>query len=193
MIVTVRCVYHHRDDGLELIEVAPRIDLERDILSRMAFKPIVRGQPKLIDARLFRPEPMRLDELLLERPLNERFSLDADAGVLYIDLDGYRVRSEREVEDVREAVASRVGPLGRKVNAVISYDACLIDPDITEAWFAMAADVESRFYTHVSRYTTSAFMRLKLGDALARREVAPHIFETPHEARASISSRTQAA
>ena len=43
----------------------------------------------------------------------------------------------------------------------------------------MAADVESLYYSHVSRYTTSAFMRLKLGEALRRRDVAPHIFETP--------------
>ena len=69
----------------------------------------------------------------------------------------------------------------------------MIDPEVAEAWFAMAADVESRFYTHVSRYTTSAFMRLKLGDALVRREVAPHIFETSHEAHAFVASRTQAA
>ena len=83
--------------------------------------------------------------------------------------------------------------LGEKVAAIISYDACTIDSDIAEDWFAMAADVERRFYSHVSRYTTSAFMRLKLGDALARREVAPHIFETPHEARAFIVSRAEAA
>ena len=51
---------------------------------------------------------MRLDEILLDRPLAERFALDAEAGVLYIDLDGYRVRrTEREVEAVREAVAPR--------------------------------------------------------------------------------------
>jgi propionate CoA-transferase len=86
-----------------------------------------------------------------------------------------------------------VGPLGRKVNAVISYDSCVIEPEMAEAWFAMAADVESRFYHHVSRYTTSAFMRLKLGDALSRRAVAPHIFETPHEARAFVASRTEPA
>ena len=103
------------------------------------------------------------------------------------------MRGTREVEDVREAVASRVEPLGRKVSAVISYDACTIDPDVADAWFAMAADVESRFYTHVSRYTTSAFIRLKLGDALVKREVAPHIFETSHEAQAFISSKTRAA
>ena len=32
-----------------------------------------------MDARLFQHEPMRLDEILLERPLSERFFLDADA------------------------------------------------------------------------------------------------------------------
>ncbi len=193
LFVTERCVFRLGEDGLELIEIAPGVDIERDIFARMAFRPVLRGEPKLMDARLFRREPMRLDEILLDRPLAERFTLDADAGVLYIDLDGYRVRGTREVEDVREAVASRVEPLGRKVSAVISYDACTIDPDVADAWFAMAADVESRFYTHVSRYTTSAFMRLKLGDALVKREVAPHIFETSHEAQAFISSKTRAA
>ncbi len=193
LFVTERCVFRLGADGLELVEVAPGVDVERDILAHMAFPPIVRGEPRAMDARLFRPEPMGLDETLLERPLSERLALDAESGVLYIDLDGYRARSEREVEAVREAVAARVKPLGCKVNAVISYDSCVIEPDMADAWFAMAADVESRFYEHVSRYTTSAFMRLKLGDALSRRAVAPHIFETPHEARAFVASRTEPA
>jgi propionate CoA-transferase len=46
----------------------------------------------------------------------------------------------------------------------------------------MAAEVERTCYLHASRYTTSAFMRLKLGDALSRRDVAPHIFETSADA-----------
>ena len=192
LFVTERCVFRLAESGLELVEVAPGIDIEKDILARMAFRPIV-GAPKLMNDRLFRREPMRLDEILLDRPLDERFFLDADAGVLYIDLDGYRVRTKREVENVREAVTSRVGPLGRKVAAVISYDACTIDPEISDAWFAMAAEVESRFYTHVSRYTTSAFMRLKLGEALSSRDVAPHIFETPQQARTSIALRAETA
>jgi propionate CoA-transferase len=35
----------------------------------------------------------------------------------------------------------------------------------------------------VTRYTTSGFLRMKLGDALARRGVAPHIYESGDEAR----------
>ena len=39
------------------------------------------------------------------------------------------------------------------------------------------------------RYTTSAFMRLKLGDALTRREMAPHVFETAAEMAANPPAR----
>ena len=47
-------------EGLELTEVAPGVDLERDILARMDFKPIVRRDPVVMDSRIFRPEPMGL-------------------------------------------------------------------------------------------------------------------------------------
>jgi propionate CoA-transferase len=39
-----------------------------------------------------------------------------------------------------------------------------------------------RYYDGVSRYTTSGFLRAKLGRALKRRGVAPHIYESPHAA-----------
>ena len=101
--------------------------------------------------------------------------------MLFIDFAGYRVRSPAEVEAVRAEVERLCAPLGRKVEAVISYDGCSIDPAVAEAWFDMARDVQARFYDKASRYTTSAFMRLKLGDALRRREMAPHVFETAAE------------
>ena len=39
--VTERCVFQRRKRGMELIEVAPGIDIERDILAQMDFEPIV--------------------------------------------------------------------------------------------------------------------------------------------------------
>ena len=59
LYVTERCVFKLVPEGLELVEVAPGVDIERDILSKMDFPPIVRD-PKLMDARIFRPEPMGL-------------------------------------------------------------------------------------------------------------------------------------
>ena len=45
----------------------------------------------------------------------------------------------------------------------------------------MLTYMQGRYYSSVSRYATSAFMRLKLGDALERREMAPHVFESAQE------------
>ena len=67
------------------------------------------------------------------------------------------------------------------------------DDEPSDAYFSMITYMQQRYYNTASRYTTSAFMRLKLGDALSRRAVAPHIFETPHEARAFVASRTEPA
>jgi propionate CoA-transferase len=162
------------------VEVAPGIDLERDILALMDFRPIVRD-PKSMDPKLFQPGRIGLEELLLGRPLADRFTLDPARSTLFIDFAGYRVRRPEQVEEVREQVRALVEPLGHKVEAVIDYDGCTIDSTLAEAWFDMARDVQSRFYDKASRYTTSAFMRLKLGDALQRRQMAPHVFETAAE------------
>jgi propionate CoA-transferase len=60
LYVTERCVFRLTPAGLELIEIAPGVDLERDILARMAFRPIINGQVTLMDSRIFRPARMAL-------------------------------------------------------------------------------------------------------------------------------------
>lgn len=59
LYVTERCVFRLVPEGLELVEVAPGIDIQRDILDRMEFKPLVRN-PQLMDPRLFQDTPMGL-------------------------------------------------------------------------------------------------------------------------------------
>jgi propionate CoA-transferase len=181
LYVTERCVFRLVAEGLELIEVAPGIDIDLDILALMGFRPIVRS-PTTMDASLFSEALMRLDDRLLNRPLAERLSYDAERNTLFLGLDGYRVHTEADVEAIRAAVLEIFHRAGRRFMAVINYDSSDIASHMADKWFSMAADVERTCYLHVSRYTTSAFMRLKLGDALSRRDVAPHIFETSADA-----------
>ena len=70
LYVTERCVFRLDGSGLELIEVAPGIDIERDILAHMDVQADRRTTRSSMDARLFRDEPMGLDGILLERPLS---------------------------------------------------------------------------------------------------------------------------
>lgn len=60
LYVTERAVFRLTPDGLELIEIAPGIDLEKDVLAQMDFKPIVSKSLKKMDPRIFRPEKMGL-------------------------------------------------------------------------------------------------------------------------------------
>src|SRR5206468_11621881 len=60
LYVTERCVFRLTPEGLELIEVAPGVDIERDIFALMGFRPIVRA-PKAMDASLFGEALMQLD------------------------------------------------------------------------------------------------------------------------------------
>ncbi|TLU71443.1 acyl CoA:acetate/3-ketoacid CoA transferase [Lichenicoccus roseus] len=73
LYVTERCVFARTHDGVELVEVAPGIDIERDILAQMGFRPIV-DRPRMMDARLFRPEAMGLHLALHELSVPERAS-----------------------------------------------------------------------------------------------------------------------
>jgi len=186
LYVTERCVFRRGRDGVELIEVAPGIDIDRDIRAQMEFTPIVRN-PGLMDPRIFRDEPMQLEETLLGIGLAERVSYDAERNILFLNLEGFHVRNRDDVDRVRRAVEERCQTIGKKVALIVNYDDFLIDAAVADTYAAMVRYMETHYYATASRYTTSAFLRLKLGEALARRRVAPHIFETAAEARAFVA------
>jgi propionate CoA-transferase len=69
---------------------------------------------------------------------------------------------------------------------IVNYDNFEIFPDIIDQYSEMVRDLADRFYSGATRYTTSGFLRAKLGDAFSRRAVAPHIYESESEAHAHL-------
>jgi len=65
LYITERCVFQLGPDGLELIEVAPGIDIEKDIVGRMNFRPHIPRPPRLMDPRIFAEGPMHLRDDIL--------------------------------------------------------------------------------------------------------------------------------
>jgi len=184
LYVTERCVFRLGVEGLELVEVAPGVDVERDILAHMDFKPLIRDvQP--MDPRIFLPETMQLNDTLLSISLVDRLQYDPAKGVAYFNFQGLRVHSPKDVQDIRHAVEDLCKPIGKKIAVVVNYDNFQIDEVVFDDYTAVVKALSDQYYTDVSRYTTSAFMRLKLGEALERRGLAAHIYETPQEAMAS--------
>jgi len=185
LYVTERCVFRLVPEGLELVEIAPGVDLERDILARMDFRPIVKS-PRLMDARIFEPPAMGLRAALIHLPFESRFVYDARRNLLLINFAQFEVRSAETVAEIVDRVRTICEPLGKRVHAIVNYEGFALDRDLEELYVAAVGDLVKRYYASVTRYTTSAFLRAKLGEAMSRRKLAPHIFETEDEALAQI-------
>lgn len=80
--ITERAVFHLAADGLELLELAPGIDLERDVLGRMGFLPRVAPTLKTMDPRLFQPAKLDLARELALRPARTGSSRLADLATM---------------------------------------------------------------------------------------------------------------
>lgn len=187
LYVTERCVFHLTKRGLELRGVAPGIDIERDILAHMAFEPVIRSIAPM-DLRIFRPEAMGLEtELVGRMDLAARISYDPDRNIMFLNFEGMRVRTEKDVENVQGAVEAFCRKIARRCSVIVNYDSFRIDEAVIDAYARMVQYMEENYYTRVTRYTTGAFLRMKLGEALAERKIAPHVFESESEARAFLT------
>ena len=164
LYVTERCVFQLATaGGLELIEIAPGIDLARDILAQMEFTPAISPQLRQMDASLFGAARMNLRERMLTLPLAQRIELDAQGKVLFINFEGLEVASAQDIEAIEAEVARHVAPLGARVNVVVNYDHFSIRPELMDAYSAMVQRLTQRYYEHVTRYAASSFIRARLG------------------------------
>ncbi|HMX15569.1 MAG TPA: acyl CoA:acetate/3-ketoacid CoA transferase, partial [Rhodocyclaceae bacterium] len=186
LYITERCVFRLTPEGLELTEIAPGVDIQKDILDRMGFRPLMPRPPALMDARIFQPEPMGLRQDLLDVPLPDRLSYDPQQNVFFVNFEGLNVRTREDVARVREAVEAKLADVPHKVYAIVNYDRFSIAPELVDDYIEMVKGVMERHYHDVTRYTTSTFLRVKLGEALERRSVAPHIYENAEDARAHL-------
>ena len=186
LYITERCVFSLTPDGMELLEVAPGIDIEQDILQQMAFKPIIKGPPALMDERIFNSEPMGLKTDLFAVSLEKRLVYDQLENLFFVNLEGYAIRTPEDIEEVRAAVVNVLEPVGHRVYAVVNYDNFSILPELVGPYTDMVKGLVTRYYTGVTRYTTSTFLRMKIGEALKERKMAPHIYETRTEAELAL-------
>lgn len=67
LYITERAVFEMRPEGLTLTEIAPGVELQKDILDQMDFEPIVAADLKLMDERIFKDEPMGIKAEILAK------------------------------------------------------------------------------------------------------------------------------
>jgi propionate CoA-transferase len=190
LYITERCVFQLTADGLDVTEIAPGVDLERDVIGQMRFRPQDSAQLKLMDERIFRPGAMGLRDDILFLPLPQRLRYDAARDIFFVNFEGMEVRTAADIDEIQVSVAQHLAPLQRKVPAIVNYDNFSIAPELMDDYIEMVRDLTARFYSRVTRYTTSTFMRSYFGRALRAHDTDPALYATSEEALSQLMKQT---
>lgn len=183
--ISERCVLRLADEGLELIEVAPGVDVERDIIAQMEFRPRIADDLKTMDARIFRPDLMKLNESSV-KPLEERVSYNADENVAYANFEGLTIVSEEDAHALAAFLDQWFASLGRKVNVIVNYDNFVLGRRATPIFFEMVRHNSEKYFLSSTRYSTNAFFRHQLGEQFADAHIGQQFYTSFAEAREQL-------
>ena len=189
LYITERCVFRLGDTGLELTEVAPGIDLERDVLAHLPFPVRLATTLRTMDERIFTNGPMDLRARMLSLPLEERLNYDAERNLFFVNFEGLAIRSRTQIAQIQTLIDACLAPVSRRVDAVINYDNFSITPELIDEYVEMVRHVVDHHYRHVTRYSTSTFVRARMGEALTNRSLEARMFGTITDALEGLAPR----
>lgn len=160
--ITERAVFKLTPEGLLLTELAPGLDLERDVLSQMGFRPLLAETIRDMDPRLFLPERLNLNAAS-SRPLPERFRYDAKENVIFFDFEGLRIEDATDFNRLKSYLEGLLSSLGRKVKAIVNYDHFELNPMLEPEFIELIRHNQQTYFESSTRYSTQAFARRQLG------------------------------
>jgi propionate CoA-transferase len=185
--ITERCVFRLTEHGLELVEVAPGLDAERDVLAQLPFRPRVAEKLETMPAEIFQIARMGLRD----RPpmsMDERFIYDPDANVAYVNFEGLRILDLDDVRALADFLDTRFVALGRRVNVVVNYDHFTLGDDAADAFFEMVRQNTERFFLSSTRYSTNAFYRRQMGRRFTDERLQHRIYGNFSEAHTGLEN-----
>jgi propionate CoA-transferase len=126
LYVTERCVLRLGPAGLELIEVAPGVDLERDVLAKMSFRPLLAGDLREMDAAIFSDARLGLAQRFTV-PLGARIEYRAEDEIAVLTLGGLAIEDIGQAESIIRFLDRRVGEMEAGDDVIVDCDGFDLD------------------------------------------------------------------
>jgi propionate CoA-transferase len=181
LYITERCVFKLIDGRIELIEVAPGIEIERDILPHMDFRPVIRNVMPM-DPWLFRDAVMGIRGEFLLKELKTRVQYDETRNLLRLNFNGLEIDSLEDIDNIRKIVEQACAAARKKVNTVVNYNAFRVNDQLMSDYIKMGADVIKTHYRKVARFTTNRDDNARFTDEFGTRRLPANLFASEEEA-----------
>lgn len=169
--VTERAVFRRSASHttMELIEIAPGIDLQKDILDQMDFTPAISSNLKIMDDRIFKDEKMGvLSEIF--GSLKDRCVYHENEHTVFFDLFGITIDSDADITWLVNGLAAILSPLVEKkgpVDVVVNYDGFDIRKGLDDRFtHSVRQFLEKPYYKSVRRFAGKAFKRALVGNVM---------------------------
>ena len=169
--VTERAVFRRsaKHPVLELVEIAPGIDLQKDVLDQVDFQPVLSKNLKTMDPRIFKTETMHIRSALFGSLVDRHFYHEEDHTV-FLELFGITIDTEEDIKWFVDGVVFLLEPLVAKkgpITMVANYDGFDIRDSLEEKFSEALKPIAEKYYKSVTRYAGGrAFKRAKLGKQL---------------------------
>jgi len=194
--VTERAVFRRcpEHNVLELVEIAPGIDLQKDVLGQMEFEPVISPNLKLMDERIFKTDKM---DLLTEMfgSLESRCAYHEHDHTFFLDLFHVNLATKDDVYQFFEGLDNIMGSITStkgKFHVVVNYDGFDLRAGLEETYRKCLKTLEDKHYRSVRRFAGNAFHRAKLGTSIHMTEWDPLVmFDKFDTANDGTISRTE--
>ena len=175
--VTERAVFRRtaKHDVLELTEIAPGIDLQKDILDQMDFEPVISSDLKSMDERIFKGEKVQARSMLFGT-LEERCKYHEKSHAMFLNLFGITIESTEDIDWLIDGIIRILEPLVEKkgpLEMIVNYDGFDLRKGLEETYSAEVARVEKKYYKSAKRFAALAFHRAELGKKIRVSEWNP--------------------
>jgi propionate CoA-transferase len=137
---------------------------------------------------IFGEAEMKLKQTMLAMNWDDRLHYIEEDNMVFANISGLSIESGEDLELMRNKLDAFFAGIGRKVDLISNYDGVSIAPRLSARFADMLTDLETKYYLTATRYSTSAFLRQKMGQDLKTRKISPHIFETQEEAAAYVKA-----
>jgi len=164
LYVTERCVIRLGPGGLQLVEIAPGVDLERDVLQKMGFRPEIAADLHEMDAAIFSHASLGLGHRL-PPTLEARIEYRAEDDLVLLTLDGLAIEAPSEAESVARFFDRRVCTLGVGNDVVVDCDGFELNRPAAARFLQILREHERSHSGSWAWYCTDALLRRMLGRA----------------------------